>query len=570
MGAEAQGTWKKGIRPITIAILAMGGEGGGVLSSWIADVATKAGYIAQTTQVAGVAQRTGATVYYVELYPGSDQQVEGAARTEPVLSMFPIPGECDIVIASELMEAGRAVQRGFVTPDRTTFIASTNRVYSILEKSHLADGRVESDKLLEGARAGAKRFVGADFMKLATDVGSVISASLLGALAGSGALPFEREAYEASIEAAGKGVKQSLKAFDAGYRTAQQAIEEEKLAKVESGQSVMLTLGRRPGKTPEQLEEERKQEQAAQDPCSLIGPKLQKQGRRILAEFPAPARLMLVRGCLRTALYQNEKYADTYLDRVKRVVPLEADPEGKAPLVTETARHVALLMCYHDAIEVGFQKIRTKRLAGIRAEARAADDDLVDVHEYLHPEVEEVTDTLPSAMGRILNKSKLFEGAVKAVGGKGIMVNTTSVPGYTTLATLAALRPVRPTTLRFKHVQQDLDAWIDRVVAIGRTDVALAEQLVRCAHVVKGYGETHQRGTASFERLRRAADQLVGQPNAAARLEKLREAALGDEDGKRLEAACLADGLAGVEDPAKAVGVDGGVHGGSTGDEFFA
>lgn len=545
------GTWQAGKRPITIAILAMGGEGGGVLSGWIADVATRAGYIAQTTQVAGVAQRTGATVYYCELYPGSDLPGADSARPEPVLSMFPIPGECDIVIASELMEAGRAVQRGFVTPDRTTFIASTNRVYSILEKSHLADGRVDSAKLVEGAGLAAKRLVAADFMTLATDAHSVISASLFGALAGSGALPFERAAYEQAIEAAGKGVKQSLAAFDAGYRTAQEAIEQEKLARVESGRSVMLTLGPRPGKTAEEREEEYKQELAASDPCALIGPKLQRQGKRIAREVPEAARLMAVRGALRTALYQNEKYADRYLDRVQRVVGLGSDA-----LTIEAARHIALLMTYQDTIQVAFQKIRTQRLADIRREAQAADDDLVDVHEYLHPDVEELTDTMPAAAGRLLRGNKLFGSAVRGVGGKGITVNTTSVPGYTTLAALANLRPMRPTTIRFKEVQKDVDAWLDQVLRIGRQDVALAEQLVRCAQVVKGYGETHQRGMASFERLRRAADQLLGKPDAAARLAKLRKAALSDEDGKNLEAACLADGLAGVEEPSEAMGVD--------------
>ena len=53
--------------PIKIAILAMGGEGGGVLADWIVDLGEHNGQIAQTTSVPGVAQRTGATIYYVEL-----------------------------------------------------------------------------------------------------------------------------------------------------------------------------------------------------------------------------------------------------------------------------------------------------------------------------------------------------------------------------------------------------------------------------------------------------------------------------------------------------------------------
>ena len=56
-------------RAITIAVLAMGGEGGGVLADWIVDVAEHAAYHAQTTSVPGVAQRTGATIYYIELFP---------------------------------------------------------------------------------------------------------------------------------------------------------------------------------------------------------------------------------------------------------------------------------------------------------------------------------------------------------------------------------------------------------------------------------------------------------------------------------------------------------------------
>ena len=56
-------------RAITIAILAMGGEGGGVLADWIVDLAEQAGYLAQLTSVPGVAQRTGATIYYLEIFP---------------------------------------------------------------------------------------------------------------------------------------------------------------------------------------------------------------------------------------------------------------------------------------------------------------------------------------------------------------------------------------------------------------------------------------------------------------------------------------------------------------------
>src|SRR6187549_1523944 len=204
-------------RPITIAILAMGGEGGGVLAEWIVDVAEHAGYIAQMTSVPGVAQRTGATNYYVELFPKHGVKANSPA---PVLGLTPMPGDVDIVLASELMEAARAVQRGLVTPDRTTLIGSTHRVWSIGEKTALGDGRVDGGALAAIAQAAAARWIAFDMAAIADESGSVISAVLFGALAGSGALPFARPAFEETIARGGVGVTASRRAFDAGFASA--------------------------------------------------------------------------------------------------------------------------------------------------------------------------------------------------------------------------------------------------------------------------------------------------------------------------------------------------------------
>src|SRR5262245_9791077 len=202
------------VQPIKIAILAMGGEGGGVLANWIVALGEANGYIAQATSVPGVAQRTGATIYYVELFPRAQAERDGG---KPVLALMPLPGDVDVVLASELMEAGRAVQRGLVTPDRTTLIASTHRVYSIAEKTAMGDGRVDSDQLIAHAQSAAKRFVRFDMAQAADDAASVISAVLFGALAGTGVLPFSRAQFEATVERGGVGVKPSLKAFGAAY-----------------------------------------------------------------------------------------------------------------------------------------------------------------------------------------------------------------------------------------------------------------------------------------------------------------------------------------------------------------
>ena len=171
------------VRPITIAILALGGEGGGVLADWMVDLAEHSGYLAQATSVPGVAQRTGATVYYVELFPKSAAQVAGRA---PVLGLLPMPGDVDIVLSSELMEGARAVERGFVTPERTLLITSTHRVFSMTERVALADGRADPTALFAACREAARELVAFDMAALAEASGSVISAVLFGALAGAG------------------------------------------------------------------------------------------------------------------------------------------------------------------------------------------------------------------------------------------------------------------------------------------------------------------------------------------------------------------------------------------------
>src|SRR5499427_2208987 len=205
------------VRPITIAVVALGGEGGGVLADWIVDLAQHGGYLAQATSVPGVAQRTGATVYYVELFSNAAAQADGR---EPLLALMPVPGDVDVVLASELMEAARAVERGFVTPDKTLLIASTHRVFAMTEKIALADGREDAAALLAACRHAARELVAFDMAALADATGSVLSAVLFGALAGSDALPFPRTAFEAAIRRGQVGVNSSLAAFAAGFEAA--------------------------------------------------------------------------------------------------------------------------------------------------------------------------------------------------------------------------------------------------------------------------------------------------------------------------------------------------------------
>ena len=547
-------SWSEGRRPLTLAILALGGEGGGVLADWVVAAAEGAGYYAQNTSVAGVAQRTGATVYYVEMFPPAPATngapANGRVRSEPIMSIFPTPGEVDVVVTSELMESGRAIQRGFATPDRTTLITSTSRVYSIDERMSMGDGRVDDDELLAAAGRASQRLVAADFAAMADAAGSVISASLFGAVAGSGALPFTREQFEAPIRAFGKSVEPSLAAFSSGFDAAVSApcrrrpppphpAPRPRPARPRPEVCCRSTTwaGTSTSKAPEAAKataEARRNEVAATDPASLVGPDLRDLAERV-RDLPAAARSMTLHGLVRTAVYQDRDYAERYLARVSRFAAVDPDADGAARLTHEAARHITLWMCYQDTIQVAMQKTRRARMERVRAEAKAKPKQLLEVREYLHPQIDEITDTLPTMLGATLRRSKSFQRLVHKVTHKGMILNTTSVAGYTLLTTMARVRPLRPRSLRFGREQKAIEAWIEQALSVA-DDADLAREIVECQRVLKGYGATYEHGSESFAKLMDAARSLAGSPDAAERLAELREAALADEHGTALDA----------------------------------
>ncbi|MHA6878446.1 indolepyruvate oxidoreductase subunit beta family protein [Ralstonia pseudosolanacearum] len=492
------------VEPIKIAILAMGGEGGGVLADWIVDLGEANGYFAQTTSVPGVAQRTGATIYYVELFPGA----AGAPARAPVLALMPMPGDVDVVLASELMEAGRAVQRGFVTPERTTLITSSHRVYSIAEKSAMGDGRVDNDALARQAREAARHFFSFDMAEAAERAGSVVSAVLFGALSGSGVLPFSREQFEATIERGGVGVKPSLKAFDAGY------------AKAKPGQPDGTAAASQP--TPADAAP------APRDPAVAA---LLERARRFAPEVSAIA----IEGVRRLIDYQDPAYAGLYLDRLDA---LAAAPGGSQPdLLSETARHLALWMSYEDTIRVADLKTRGSRFERVRGEVLAKSDQLLQINEFMHPRIEEICETLPAGLGRWLARPHWAHRLVARCTRQGRVVKTSTLGGFLLLYTLARWGRWRRTTLRYALENARIEAWLQRVRALAAINPALALEAAQCQRLVKGYGDTHARGLKNYETLMTVVDRHAGTLPPQT-LRELRDAALADEHGHQLRA-CL-------------------------------
>ncbi len=191
-------------------------------------------------------------------------------------------------------------------------------------------------------------------------------------------------------------------------------------------------------------------------------------------------------------------------------------------------------MTYEDAIRVADLKIRRTRFDRVRQEARADSNQIVEIHEYLHPGIEEITDMLPSGLGRWVLTTGWAKRLLERFTRKGRIVTTTSLTGFLQLYGLAALRIWRRRSLRFQREREVMDQWLAQLLEIGRSDYALAAELAQCPRLLKGYGETHRLGTRNFEAIMSSVPHLRGKSDAAGCVKKLREAALADDSGAKL------------------------------------
>ena len=482
--------------PVCILIAALGGEGGGVLKDWVVHTAHAAGYPVQATSIPGVAQRTGATTYYVEVFPVTHAALGGR---KPVLCLSPTAGQVDFFVGSELMEAARQMQAGLVT-GRTTFVASTHRVYTTAEKMAMGDGRFDSDLAIDTARKVAKRAILFNMETETQQAGTVISAVMFGALMGAmqDALALPCALAEAAIKVGGKGAEASLRGFAAGF--AQAAPE---------------------GETS------RNGSQSASSATALA-----------TASANAPQHDFLGLGEQRCRDYLDAVYAQFYLDRLAPVRARQHDM-----LTQETARYLALWMCYEDVARVADLKSRLNRFDGIRSDAAAKADQPIKVVEFFKPGYGEIADQLPPALANPIRAYAKKRGKV-AIFENGVHVESTAFTGYAKLRALAFMGRFRRTSSRFALEQAQIERWLAAIAKAPSNELAL--EIVLTARLIKGYSDTHQRGKENFLRI---LETLVegGEYSVETRtacIRAAREAALADPEGRTLDGSLQTAGIA--------------------------
>ena len=499
-------------RPITLLICALGGEGGGVLAEWLVDTATHSGYRAQSTSIPGVAQRTGSTTYYFEVFPVPVAQLGGRL---PVFSLYPVPGALDVLVSSELLETVRHIGGGMVSPERTLVVSSSSRTLTTAEKLRPGDGRASSEELLKLVQQYSNHAHVFDMSAIAQDTATVVSAVLFGAIAGSGALPFSREAFEQTIRQSNTGVEASLRGFTRAF----EIVEQGRNAKLPVSSTEISTAG-----LPVKLAE----------------------------AFPVQTHAMLRAGYARVHDYQDEAYAGLYVQRLTRILEAErmGDPSGEGQFATtsETARYLALWMAFDDIVRVAELKCRASRFARVRAEVKAANGDLLRIYDHFKPGIPEFAALLPARLARAVSAwDARRQQSGKTPFALPLKVGVHTVFGFLSLRVLASLKGMRKRGSRFAQEQAMMERWLTAVERGAQSHWELGNEIALCGRLIKGYGSTNERGKANLlhvlEQLAPGGDTGGSTPRPEA-IRAARLASLADEAGRELDKTLIEHGVA--------------------------
>jgi len=497
-------------QPITLLICALGGEGGGVLVEWLVRTATACGFAVQSTSIPGVAQRTGATTYYIEIFPVPIAELGGR---RPVFSLYPVPGALDVLVSSELLETVRQIGAGMVSPDRTHVLTSTSRILTTIEKMQLSDGRVSTSDLLKTAEQFSFDCHAFDMNAIARENGTVVSAVMMGAISGSGLLPFPREAFEATVRQSNRGVEASLNGFARSFDM------------IRIDLAVDGNLG---------------------DSATDTSVKLPAHAKSI---FPPAVTEMASLGYARLVEYQDTQYADLYLSRLQRVLQAEraanSDAARDFTVTQETARYLALWMAFDDIVRVADLKCRRSRSQRVRREVKAQADELVHVYDFFKPGIPEIAALLPQGLAdRLMRWDKRRVSAGKPPFAFPLKIGTHTLTGFAALRILASLGWLRKRSSRYAKEQEMIERWLGGIEQGVRADWQVGYEIAQCGRLIKGYGMTNERGK---ENLLHVLDHLStaafdSELARAAAIQAARTSALADDTGKALDKTLISHG----------------------------
>src|SRR5262249_35662998 len=150
-----------------------------------------------------------------------------------------------------------------------------------------------------------------------------------------------------------------------------------------------------------------------------------------------------------------------------------------------------------DTIRVADLKTRSSRFERVKEEIRAEPGQLFGITEFMKPRVEEIAGTMPAGVGRwVLSSPRVRSWLTRRTGGR--QIRTRTLGGFLLLYLLGGLRRWRRGTLRFHQENSRIEAWLARIGSLAPDNYQLAVELAKAQRLVKGYGETHERGWRNF------------------------------------------------------------------------
>jgi indolepyruvate ferredoxin oxidoreductase beta subunit len=112
---------------------------------------------------------------------------------------------------------------------------------------------------------------------------------------------------------------------------------------------------------------------------------------------------------------------------------------------------------------------------------------------------------------------------------KGRNIRTSTITGYMSLRSVAKMRRWRRGTYRYAVQKQRIDDWLAHISNALSDDYDYAVAVAECIEIVRGYGDTYERGLQRFEETLICADGV--EDNRANVVRQLRAAAEADEQG---------------------------------------
>ena len=451
VGACAAGMTNSG-RPITILIAALGGEGGGVLTDWIVGAAESLGLPVQCDVDP---RRRPAHRRHDLLHRDRSGSPRATGGRRPVLALEPGVGDIDLMLASELMEAGRAIGGGL----RHARPHADDR----LDRPLLSDGRENGDGRRplrhrapdQGDRAHSRAHLLLDMDAIARKRGAMINAVMLGAHRGLRArCRFRSRRSRRAIRADGKAVDANLRGFRAGLAAAREA-----------GAGGRGGAGAAAGGSPH----------AAWQISSARSRDCRPPAREVVGKAcggSSPIRTPPTRGSISTGWRRSApptrarvpaaaSARDRAASRAAHVL------RGRDPRGADQDRSGAL--CAH----------RRPRSASRRASRSSST-------EFLKPGIEEFCSILPAALARpilaLAERARLARPLPLGHGGQEHRRSSASCASGCSRSCAACARAA----IASREEQRAIEAWLGLVVEAAARSPALALEVAECARPDQG------------------------------------------------------------------------------------